>query len=243
MTNQELLKKIKQEITNYQIGLHNISRWKHKRMTNYFPAHIAKKYHINTTYLTEETIAIQIIKTGLYIADPPHGLTSTVTFLTNPEAASFNYNYNGSKSYTWNILIAIPQFLTYKDQTYFIGNLTKPINLANMLLFNPTLPPEFIYGYYCKKIMNFDITPLGCTTYEFSEELELHENTSFWGKLSLKDQEEILTTLFQERMHTMEALELANNDEPLNSIFNTSLITDAIVETRIQRKRLEPKRK
>lgn len=246
MTNEELLNLIKKDlgdISDYCLGLHNICMYKYK----YFAT--TKGYtdlKLDKDDITEEDIARRILSAGLKVIKTYLGLTSTVMSFDHPlDPDIFNYVYNGNplvnSHSTCNVIVARPNYISFQESKFFLGDLTQYDSVGNAVLFNRTLHPSFIYGYYTKAIKE---EPKSIYSHKitFSNTLSLHRNPNFWSLLSEEEKEKKLTQIFRENKNVLKAIKLANNDSHLGLIFVPSKERKSIIETRKQRKELTLKK-
>lgn len=249
MTNEELLEKLKKDLNpfdEYCPGLHNISLIKHRIATESPLSPLEnsrrKEFIIPKPTITEEDIAEQILKTGLKVVDLRRGLGSTVMrFYGEITPKCFDYNFNINHHRICNIIVGRPTYIIYEGQKYLLGDLNDNHNVGNEILFNETLSPAFIYGYYSKQIVGTK-QEHGYRKNIYSAELTFHENPTFWAFLSPEEREAILSQIFQEKTGALSCIKLANNNQFLKLLFKTPLEREAIHETRTQIKRLKLKR-
>lgn len=238
MKNRELYMQMKRDLDGYQLGLHNIGIDKYKSLINHHNG-IGEDFKFTGAIVTEKSIANNIIKTGLRIVERPVGLRSTVMPLKELNDESFNYTYNMlEEGMVWNIIVAIPRFIKYNGTKYYIGNIDEWVNICNMLMFNPLIFREFIYGYYTKEILEKKSSEVGSISHVFSDELELFLNPNFFENYDSNGKNLILKRIFEENRRLLDNIKLANNNSILGLIFRTSFERFVINKTREQSKRL-----
>ncbi len=231
MLNQELYEKIKREIPQYQIGIHQISLQKYQDVVSCGSIR-ALDFKIDGESVDEQTIAERILQNGFQIWDTRRGLCSTSSFHNDFEASRLNYKYYSLSQQVWNIIFAIPYFITYEGKSYFLGNLSFPSSVGSSIIFDDSVPSEFIYGYYEKE------TPV---TYEpfrqfyFSDKLQFYQNNRFWINLNSQEQGQVLKKLFSEKRKNR-ALRLANNHRQIELLSYDHLTRFIIKQTRKQKK-------
>lgn len=235
MTDLELINKMRSELTNCQIGLHNVSSEKFQNIITFLPEH-RDVFRFTSAEVTDEAIAKQILISGLRVLDKPFGLRSTVTFLKKLTDTSLEYNYNATDNITTNVIVAIPKYIPYEGEEYYIGDLRSYQNIGNMLLFNPVLLPEFIYGYYTRRVAS-NISN-GHITFDYDGHLTFNENQIHFTKQTLLEQKETIKKLIELRKHSLKYMRLANNTQLLPLIFTPSYARTAIMETRKQKQEL-----
>lgn len=240
MTDSEFLEKIKNEIPGYQIGFHNICEYKYKYMADKNPS----RYLLETEDITGENIADHILTTGLNI--PSHdsrGLCSTVAFCIPLTQLDINWNWNPYNEFTeknWNIVVGLPYFLEVGERKYFIGDFQHCYeeaffnSVVNNILFGERINPEFIYGYYGKRILE---TPNASNNFciQLADELEFRENPIFWKNLSKKGQSNVIQEILYSNKEVYAALQLANNDNEVELLSLSPENREIIRRTRIQR--------
>lgn len=242
MTNEELLNLIKKDlgdISDYCLGLHNICMYKYKYFAT-TKGHTDLK--LDKDNITEEDIARKILSTGLKVIKIYLGLASTVMSFDNPlDPDIFNYVYNGNplvnNHSTCNVIVARPTYIAFQESKYFLGDLTQYDSVGNAVLFNRTLHPSFIYGYYTKEIKE-EPKFIYSNKITFSDTLSLHRNPKFWSLLAEEEKERILVQIFRENKNALKAIKLANNNSHLGLIFVPSAERKSIIETRKQGKEL-----
>lgn len=238
MKNRDLYRQIKRELEGYQFGLHNIGIDKYNSLIKCRNG-IGDSFKFTGAIISEKSIADNIVKTGLRIVERPVGLRSTVMPIEKFSDESFNYTYNmDEEGLVWNIIVAIPSFIKYKGSEYFIGDIGEWVNICNMLMFNPIIYKEFIYGYYTKEILKRKRNEAGVISHVFSDELEFFLNPNFFGNLDECNKELVLSRIFGENRRLLDSLKLANNDKILGLLFRTSFERFVISRTREQVKRL-----
>lgn len=238
MKNRELCMQMKRDLDGYQFGLHNIGIDKYKSLFNHHNG-IGESLKFTGSMVTERSIADNIIKKGLRIVERPVGLRSTVMPIKELNDESFNYTYNmWEEGLVWNIIVAIPRFIKYDGTEYYIGDIDEWVNISNMLMFNPVIFSEFIYGYYTKKILEKKHSEVGSISHIFSDDLELFLNPYFFENFNSNDKNLILKRIFEENRRLLDNIKLANNTSVLGLIFRTSFERFVISKTREQVKRL-----
>lgn len=236
MEKKELLHKMREELSGYQTGFHNISKQKYLDILKL--CEDIKELFLFDKEVNEKNIAEHIMKTGLNVAKDYRGLSSTVWFFSSLEDNSLDYTYNHNELGTvWNAIASIPNPLPYKNKKYFLGNLQEAINVGNLMLFNQTLPKEFIYGYYGIKIVGKKVEgSLIDRDFIYDDVLEFYNNPEFFGYLSRKEQEFVLEKLFTDKKRELNNLKAANNNSKLSILLQTSSEKFIIQETREQAK-------
>lgn len=213
---------MKRDLDGYQIGLHNIGLGKYKGLFN-LRADVKEDIWLTGGDISEKWIAESIIKYGLKVIDRPFGARSTVMPIENLSDESLNYTYNMEDiGLVWNIIVAIPYYISYKGNEYFIGYINDWISFCNMLMFNPVIYKEFIYGYYTKEIIGKEVDERGLSTLSFSDDLDFVVNPSFFGSSDDNLKDLILSGIFDNDKRLLESLKLVNNREVLRLLFRTS---------------------
>lgn len=248
MKKSDLISKMKEELQNYQIGLHNISIDRYNiLMQNCKRSY--KKIELTGAVVSEKAIAENILVNGLQIIDKSRGMLSTVLPIRNVFSDCF-LDYMGLSAFFkkglresyWNIIIAIPYFINYDGfeyfvgdlSEYFVGDLTGRFNIANNYLFNSVVSKEFIYGYYEIKMErdNRDFyNPC-------NDDIKFYENPCFYEKLDKENQQAVLRRFLKNRRRLLANLKLANDYNEFKMLFRTPRERDIINATRGQRKRL-----
>lgn len=238
MTNKELLLQMKEELSSYQIGLHNISLQKYQSLIRFYHERAPEFMFDTLEEIREPVIARQIMQEGLKVLDVAMGLRSTVSFLSPLEESSFDYNYNGCIENVCNVVVAVPSYLYYQGKDYFVGDLRNYVNVGNTYLFNGRLLPVFVYGYYIKEILSTSLDENGFSVYSFSDQLEFFENPLFWSKLTEEERQDTLERLFREKKKAFRLLQIANSGNRLEQLLCSSTSKNVIRQTKEQEKRL-----
>lgn len=229
MLNEELYEQIKREIPQYQIGFHQISLQKYQDVVNCESVR-ALEFKIDGENVDEKMIANRIMQKGLQIWDTRRGLCSTSSFHREFKADRLNYKYYSLSQHVCNIIFAVPYFITYEGKSYFLGNLSFPSSIGSNIIFNESIPPEFVYGYY-EKESSIGIYP----NQYFSENLDFHANDGFWKNLTLEEQKQVLQKIFSNQQKSR-ALRLANNHRQIELLSCDNLTRFIIKQTRRQKK-------
>lgn len=249
MEKKELILKMKEELQNYQIGLHNI------RVDNYntwvergIPEDKKEIVELSGAVVSEKAIAENILTKGFCVMNPL-GLRATTTPLKELDDTALDYDYYGGRreNQNWNVIVAVPRFLRYEGTDYFLGDYNYVLTVANYYLFKPLLFSEFVYGYYVIDSVK-DSEKLTRST--FSQEVDFFPNPNFIEKLDDDKKELFLNELWVKKDKLLEYLELVHSNSCLllkmrpSNIFDRGAIIRAknmravISETRKQRKRL-----
>lgn len=231
MTNQELYEKMKEELPRYQIGFHQISLQKYQEVISSNCVR-SLAFRIDGEPVDEKVIANHILQKGFQIWDTKRGLCSTTYFPSHFKAEKLNYKYYSMEQQVCNIIFAVPYFVTYEQKDYFLGNLSLMLDAGSTIIFNDSIPPEFIYGYYEKK------TPVvynPLRIFQFSEDLSFFGNENFWKNLSYEAQKQVLEKIFDEKRKNR-ALRLINNNRQLELLNCDSLTRFAIRQSRKQKR-------
>lgn len=248
MNKRELLVKMKAELSNYQIGLHNIGLDKYKAMLGEWNKS-RNLYELTGSDICEKYVAEHIMQTGLYVTERAVGLKSTVKFLDNLSDDSLDYTYN---KYTlgkvFNVIIGVPKVLYYEGDSYSLGDLGYYANVGNMLFLNPNVFPQFIYGYYERDIVEILEEDVGqgrkiISKILYSPDLEFYQNPEFYGLLTENMQEDFLSRVFENDGRLLRILKLANNNSVFGLLFCSSFERFVVRETRKQVKSLTYERK
>lgn len=247
MKKRDLLLKMKEELSNYQIGLHNIGLKKYISMLGEWNPN-KELYKLTGTKVSEQAIAEHIIQTGLHVVERCIGLTSTVKFLEELNNKSLDYTYNQyAVGKVWNVIIGIPKSINYQGTNYYLGDLKYCVNFGNMMFLNPNVSPIFIYGYYKINIDKFLETDFEASNIMdnviYSEDVEFYPNPNFYGLLTEAEKEQSLQQIFKNNQRLIKILRLANNDSKLGMIFTTSYERFVIRETRKQKRLIYSKEK
>lgn len=252
MEKSELISKMKEELKNYQIGLHNVSI---NRYYNFVAngGKRGKQIELTGALVSEKAIAKNILTMGLYVADKSHGMLSTVLPTKNVCSdffdfggwCFFNFYENWTENTIWNVIVAIPYVINY-DGKYFIGNITNytlsstsnefniaRYNIANNYLFNSVIPREFIYGFYGRKIERDNQGKPFFS--DVSEDIAFFENPCFFEKLDKEKQHEVVRRLLKNKKRVLANLKLANDYNNFDMPFRTSRERDIINATKRQR--------
>lgn len=247
MKKRDLLLKMKEELSNYQIGLHNIGLKKYISMLGEWNPN-KDLYKLTGAKISEQAVAEHIIQTGLHVVERCIGLTSTVKFIEELNDKSLDYTYNQySVGKVWNVIVAIPESINYQGNNYYLGDLRYCVNFGNMMFLNPNVAPIFIYGYYQINIEKFLETDFDAfnimNNVIYSEDIEFYPNPNFYGILTDEEKEKALQQIFQNNKRLIKVLKLANSDSRLGTLFTSSYERFIIGETRKQKRLTYNKRK
>ena len=234
MEKKELLLKMKEELSRYQIGFHNIGLKKYQNVLEL--CEDTKDAFLIDTEITEKNIAEHIMKTGLNIVKDYGGLSSTVWFFDKQKDTSLDYTYNHIELGTvWNIIAGVPNPLSYNNKEYFLGDLQYATNVGNLMLFDKRLPKEFIYGYYGRKIVDKKCENSYVNNdFIYDDVLEFYSNPEFFEYLGKEEKDFVLDNLFLNKKRALENLKAANNYSYLPLLFKTSSEKHIIQSTRKQ---------
>lgn len=232
MTNQELYEKMRKELPHYQIGFHQISLQKYQEVMHRDSPIRAMDFKIDGENVDEKAIANRIMQKGLQIWDRRLGLSTTTSFSREFLPSELNYKYYLKSGYVYNMIFAIPYFLTYENKDYFIGNLSmSSLNIGSRFIFNESIPSEFVYGYYGKE------TPFGLssTCQQFLEDLDFYPNDRFWETLTVEEQKKVLQRIFADQKKDR-VLRLANNHSQFSLLRQDEFTRFIVRQTRKQKK-------
>lgn len=233
MEKKELLLKMKEELSGYQIGFHNIGLEKYHYALE-LCENTKEKFLIDKE-INKKNIAEHIMRAGLNVIKDHRGLSSTVWFFDKQKDTSLDYTYNHIELGTvWNIIVGVPNPLPYKNEEYFLGDLQYATNVGNLMLFDRRLPKEFIYGYYGIKIVGKKIENSYVNNdFIYDDVLEFYSNPEFFAYLCKEGQDFILEKMLSKK-RILTNLRAANNDSYLPLLFKTSSEKYIIQSTRKQ---------
>lgn len=237
----------------YQIGLHSINIGNYYKMVREDGGE--KRFLINEKSLAdinENDIATHILQNGLFVFETYRGLCSTVNFLNSDytiekkqiisETKTKSFDYNFLNPYTeadfiYNIVIALPNYLTLNKKQYFIGEFGIEIhNLGNSVLFNKTLPSTFILGFYQKEIKSI----MGRDGYlrECSPYLDFHLNKNHYCFKTNEQKSNITKQILETTGYNQNLLETITSDKKEYKYFKESY---SIYRTQEQKEQFEAK--
>lgn len=242
----------------YQIGLHSINIGRYYTMVKEEGGD--KRFLIKEKSLAdinENDIAAHILQNGLFVFETYRGLCSTVNFLNSDytierkqiiseaKAKSFDYSFLNpytETDFTYNIVIALPNYLLLNKEQYFIGEFGREIhNLGNSVLFNKTLPSTFILGFYQKEVKS----TMGRDGYlrEYSPYLNFHLNKNHYCFKTNEQKSNITKQILETTGYNQNLLETITSDkkeykffEETYSIYCTQKQKE-IFEAKIKQKR------
>lgn len=246
MTNAQFLDFLKEQLgDNYQIGLHNVVLNRYNKVikakSNEDGVDInscKEKYFIKKEKITHLDIINHILEKGLNV--PEKSLIHTVMFLryhpgyfldiNNIRPHQFNYLFQPEKTeFIYNMLIAIPRYVTINDNEYYLGDMELQ-TIGPNVIFKNKLPKEYIYGYYIKE-------------YPMNDNLEFHLNKEHFSMQTQEEQEKLFLNFLAEQDLDISLLEAVRNDDSNYDISNIEYFSYYLKTTLEVKQKVEEKQK